>query len=153
MLTIEPPPACIMSGATAWAAEELMLQVDGDPLVPEFRRDVLDRVTVVARRVVDQDRDRPRALRGCRRPRASGRRCRADRRARTAREHVPAGRHSNCFEAVQIDVDETDPRALGEELADDGLANAGAAAGHQHSPVVKAWIDRRPALGFSRFGA
>src|SRR5205823_7930410 len=42
---------------------------------------------------------------------------------------------------LHIDVDETDPRALADELADDGFADAGSAAGHQYGPVLEAWID------------
>jgi hypothetical protein len=39
-----------------------MFQVDGDPFVPILRRDVLDRVTVVRARVIDQNGDRPERL-------------------------------------------------------------------------------------------
>jgi len=56
--------ASIMSGSTACAAKKLVLQIDGNPVVPIFRRHLERRMALIMRRIVDENLDPAKTRRG-----------------------------------------------------------------------------------------
>jgi len=118
-------------------------QVGRDALVVELGRDVFPPVTVVTRGVVDQH--------ACRTVRLRERRGRAPERAdvpEIARlePDLPATRLQFGREPIavlDVEVEESDARALAGKGADDLHADAGRAARHEDAGVPKAGIRRK----------
>ncbi len=113
-----------------------MLEIHGDATVPDLFGHRLGRVALVVGGIVDQDLHGPEAGLDCgdcaaQRPNVGEvARFEVHRRARIGERlrQIPGG--------SDRDVEEGHLRLLTRELAHDELADAGAAAGHQHDPAL-----------------
>src|SRR5262249_6621872 len=120
---------------------ELMLEIGGDPFVPERRRYVVDLVALVMRGIVDEDCDRPERTAHL----LDGALERRDVR-HIAMLVVDRCRRSEI--GLQLprrlvrDVEKSNFCALRREGAHDGLANAHGAAGNERDPALEARITR-----------
>ena len=140
-LTIEPPPAAIMPGATAWMAKNWCFRLTASLRVEALRRLALPVVARVVGGVVDEDGDRPERGGDAALSRPSG---------------LPMSVMSTSFEPgcrtlpgelvgerppLRVeDVDEANLGALPGEGAHDRLADAACAAGNEDGPSGEAWI-------------
>src|SRR5206468_2575810 len=131
--------------------EELMAEIDGDPLIPEVDGHALDRMAIVARGVVHENAD----IAALRLHGVDGRAQEIDLAdvawieawsrsgARQLLHQVTAGR--------LIDIHEADLGALAHESFDDGRADARSAAGDKDDLVLEAGVDGETA-GHAREG-
>ena len=124
-----------------------MLEVDRDAVVEEFRRDLVDRVALVVRRIVDQDGDRPERLAHLL-DRAPERRDVGDVAMLVVQRPLPAEVGLKLLRRRVGDVEKSDPGALRGEATHDRLADAHRAAGDQHDAVLQAGVDRIVGHGF-----
>src|SRR6266540_900808 len=120
--------------------EEVMAKIDGERGVPVVRRDAIERVAVVARRVVDEHADRP--------ERRGGGGDGAAQRGDVADVAMPVAHAGAVGERARrrvVDVDEGDAAALRGERAHDRRADARRTAGNEYRAAGEIVVAGEPA--------
>ncbi len=129
--------------------EKLVLQIDGNPVVPIFRRHLERRMTLIMRRIVDENLDAAKHAadlvdRGTQR---------GDVREVGGLEMNPMALRRQFFHKRLgldfLDIDEGRVRTLGCEAPDDSFANAAATTGDKHGLVGEIRINRPSRLNNS----
>jgi hypothetical protein len=140
---IEPAAAPPHAGDYRLGGEELVPQIDRDPLVPIGGGDVLDPMPVVVGGVVDQHGDvavSGRHFRNGRLQRLDVPQIAADEAGLRAFDPELTAQGLSC---LRLDVEKRHPRPLAAELADEAGADPRSAARDQHGTTAQARIDRQ----------
>ena len=136
---IEPHLRRLHVGQHGLRGEELVLEIDGNALVPILGCHLFAGVAIIARRIVDEDGDRPQGLprivdcstQGCHIAHVTA----LEIAGRVPQARLHGGR------GLLIDIDKGNLAFLPGESGNDGSANAAAAPGHEDDAARKGRID------------